>query len=758
VKINISNIKSYFMLKKIYYSLAVFMLIFSATTEAQVPAYTFTAVNGTYTPIAGGTNVSYLYGAAANADDGYAAVTIGFNFVYNGITYTTVRPCANGFASFGTALTGSTDTWTNDLTGGLGAGRPIVAPLWDDMDNSSGNTSYVLTGVAPDRVLTVQWFNSKWQYSGLTGAISFQLKLYETSNIIEFVYKQETGSVANAGDLGASIGITSTATGSGSFISLGGSGTTPGFSYTTETNSISTKPATGQVYRFTPYCTAGATDLTREKIAKVQYSTINNSSTSTAGYENFAGQITQVEPSSTYSMTVTPNASAVATDQVIVFVDLNQNGLFTDAGETLYTSPQGAGPYTFVLPIPATASIGLTRMRIRLQDASTGPNATPCGTSQYGQVEDYSLNIQNCAPANISSQPPNTTVCAGNGTSIALTALGTSLTYQWQISTNGGASYTNLAAGAPYAGVNTNVLSISATTLAMNGYKYRVILNGTCTVANTASNAATLTVNSPASITLQPANVAACYNTDATFLLTTTGNNITYQWQVSTDGGFVYSNIAGATTALLQLPAVKEPLNGNRYRCIVSVASCGSIISNPGILTVNLLPKVFITADPIDKLKPGLLASLTATAAPSLSTNTFTWFKDGVPAGTGNKIGINYTGIGDYTVMVTDAKGCSSTSAVLAINDSVSNRLFITPNPNNGKFQVIFHSTRLNVLHRLLTVYDGKGTRVWTKDYIVSGAYQPMNVDLTNLARGIYYIQLGDFNGKPLASGNVFIY
>ena len=129
------------MLKKILYSLSVFILVLSATVEAQVPAYTFTAANGTYTPIAGGTNVSYLYGAAANADDGYAAITIGFNFVYNGITYTVVRPCANGFASFGSALTGSTDTWTNDLTGGLGAGRPIVSPLWDDMDNSSGNTS-----------------------------------------------------------------------------------------------------------------------------------------------------------------------------------------------------------------------------------------------------------------------------------------------------------------------------------------------------------------------------------------------------------------------------------------------------------------------------------------------------------------------------------------------------------------------------------------------------------------------------------------
>ncbi|MGC4103494.1 GEVED domain-containing protein [Ferruginibacter sp.] len=742
------------MLKKYIFSLCALVLLCTVTAKAQVPAYTFAASSGTYTPITGGTTVSYLYGTAANSDDGYAAVNIGFNFVYNGVTYTVIRPCANGFATFGAVLTGSTDTWTNDLSGGLGTGRPILAPLWDDMDNSSGNTTYLLSGTSPNRVLTVQWYNSKWQYSGLSGAISFQIKLYETTNVIEFVYNQETGSVANAGDLGASIGITSTGTGSGSFISLASQGTNPAFSYLTETNTISTKPATGQVYRWTPYCTAGATDLTREKIAKVQYNTINNSSTSTAGYENFANLITQVEPSSNYTMTVTPNASAVATDQVIVYIDLNQNGSFSDAGETVYTSAQGAGPYTFPLPIPPTASIGLTRMRIRLQDAVTGANSTPCGTSTYGQVEDYSVNIQLCSPANITSQPPNTTVCIGNGTSIALAATGTGLTYQWQVSTNSGTSYSNIAATGPYSGVTTNTLAISSTTAAMNGYMYKCILNGTCTPANTASAAALLTVNSPTTITTQPANFATCYNNFAFFNVAATGT-VSYQWQVSTDGGFVYSNISGATASSLTLANVKENVNGNRYRCVVTVASCGSVTSSPGILTVNLLPTAFITADPVNKLKPGLLASLNATAIPSLTTNTFTWYKDNAQVATGTKLDINYTGIGDYTLKVIDAKGCSNTSAVYTISDSISNRLFITPNPNDGRFQVLYHSARFNTLQRNLTVYDSWGTRIFTKVYTVASPYQPMDVDMRNYPAGIYLVVLGDNNGNKLASGNV---
>ncbi|HPZ25015.1 MAG TPA: T9SS type A sorting domain-containing protein [Kaistella sp.] len=45
------------------------------------------------------------------------------------------------------------------------------------------------------------------------------------------------------------------------------------------------------------------------------------------------------------------------------------------------------------MTIPVDALAGNTRMRVRLHDSSIGGNTTPCGTSTYGQVEDYTLNI-----------------------------------------------------------------------------------------------------------------------------------------------------------------------------------------------------------------------------------------------------------------------------------------------------------------------------------------------------------------------------
>jgi len=42
-------------------------------------------------------------------------------------------------------------------------------------------------------------------------------------------------------------------------------------------------------------------------------------------------------------------------------------------------------------------------MRVRLHDTGSGANATPCGTSTYGQVEDYTLSIGTLATSESSA-------------------------------------------------------------------------------------------------------------------------------------------------------------------------------------------------------------------------------------------------------------------------------------------------------------------------------------------------------------------
>ncbi|PZU90773.1 MAG: propanediol utilization protein [Chryseobacterium sp.] len=149
------------------------------------------------------------------------------------------------------------------------------------------------------------------------------------------------------------------------------------------------------------YCTAGATSTSFEKISNVTFANITNNSTSTAGYEDFTTVVANVSAGQGYNFSASFSGTSYSSDQVLVWIDLNQDGDFEDAGELVLTSGIKLSPWTGTITIPATAAIGKTRMRVRLHDSSLGPNSAPCGTSTYGQVEDYSVNIGQLAVSDV---------------------------------------------------------------------------------------------------------------------------------------------------------------------------------------------------------------------------------------------------------------------------------------------------------------------------------------------------------------------
>jgi hypothetical protein len=206
-------------------------------------SYSFAPSSGTFTALTGAT----VLPPSPNTDDGYYnAIPIGFNFTYLSNTYTTVGASTNGWIS----LTGTADgTLGNDLTTGVPAMRPILAPLWDDLDMAEGTFSYLTAGSPGSRVFTAEWLNVEWNYSNNVSVISFQVKLYEANGRVEFIYRQEANPPANAS---ASIGVTAVATGNGNFLSLDGTGPSPVASCSLETTTLNTQPATGQIYAFFP--------------------------------------------------------------------------------------------------------------------------------------------------------------------------------------------------------------------------------------------------------------------------------------------------------------------------------------------------------------------------------------------------------------------------------------------------------------------------------------------------------------------------
>jgi gliding motility-associated-like protein len=100
----------------------------------------------------------------------------------------------------------------------------------------------------------------------------------------------------------------------------------------------------------------------------------------------------------------------------------------------------------------------------------------------------------------ITGDPASLTTSVGavvNFSATASVTVGT-VSYQWQVSTNGGTSWTNIALLAPYSGVTNSVLNINGVTAAMQGNRYRVIAYQAGFICGADTSAfATLTVNFP---------------------------------------------------------------------------------------------------------------------------------------------------------------------------------------------------------------------------------------------------------------------
>ncbi|MBK8561876.1 MAG: hypothetical protein IPN76_00590 [Saprospiraceae bacterium] len=144
------------------------------------------------------------------------------------------------------------------------------------------------------------------------------------------------------------------------------------------------------------YCASTSNFPWEDWIAKVKLGTINNASGKSA-YSDFTSISTSLTSGST-PIELTTGFSYFTFDEYWrAWVDLNHDGDFADAGETVFegikTKPaNGTATATLMgnISIPASAMTGDTRMRVSMK---RGAYATPCETLPFGEVEDYAVSI-----------------------------------------------------------------------------------------------------------------------------------------------------------------------------------------------------------------------------------------------------------------------------------------------------------------------------------------------------------------------------
>jgi hypothetical protein len=138
-----------------------------------------------------------------------------------------------------------------------------------------------------------------------------------------------------------------------------------------------------------------------------------------------------------------------------------------------------------------------------------------------------------------------------------------------------------------------------------------------------------------------------------------------------------------------------------------------------------------------------------------------TWYRNGVavPGATGATLVAGAGEVGVYTARATTGAGCTSLSNAVTITAAGSNQLFITPNPNNGRFKVRYYTSATQPgFLRHLVMFDEHGQRVFDQTYPITAPYSSMDIDARHLPKGFYIVMLTDaFGNEVLGTGKVIL-
>jgi poly(3-hydroxybutyrate) depolymerase len=372
---------------------------------------------------------------------------------------------------------------------------------------------------------------------------------------------------------------------------------------------------------------------------------------------------------------------------------------------------------------------------------TTGISGNHYTSSTISSGTSYSFTVSdsyNCSPVAVSgtktclsntvacnataSMNGNTTICSGTTISIALTG-----TAPWAIT---------------YAidGVNqTTLTNITSSTYALTTSKAGVYTLVTVTDKNnctaTISGTSSITVNTKPSVTTvaNPSAAAVCKGSSVTL---NGAGALNYSWSGGISDGVIFT--PSATTTYTVTGTDENNCTNTATR----------------VVTVFPLPTIGIIADPTNaSICAGASVKLTGTGAAS-----YTW-SDGVLDGKAFTPPTTKT----YTVTGTATNTCSNkaTKTVIVNNctgtgieeNATSQTISVYPNPTDGLITIKISNANSSDL--LITVLNMLGAEVYNSiDKNISADYFKQ-INLSNLAQGVYYIRLK--SGNEITIKKLFI-
>lgn len=438
--------------------------MFSEVVAQSVANYTPTRTTGiTYNSIST-TGVSFIgWRNGTDIDDNRSGLTpIGFTFYYLGTPYTTFNISTNGFIDLSSSTATGSGTgaygYVNTQFSATGGTLLSLAPLYDDLTaplaggSVASNFKYLTTGSAPNRVLTVEWIDMDF-YGNATPSLNYQVKLYEATGVIQFIYGSM---VAGTATFTYTCGInasTMSATPTTAQLLTQQTANTATFSNTPQ-NSLAAIPASNTMITFTPPAGIPAAPITMTFTSITQTSlTVNwrdNSNnetffivrraTTASGPFAQVGTVTSTTMASTgtlYSFTntsLTPNTTyyfqiAAANESALPSSDLTGNSTTLAAGNII-SNGTGGGNWdvttTWVGGVVPTSANNVTIVGgdvVTINANANCANLNVNGTLNIGNnntartvTVNGDINVSNTGTLQvvITSNTTHTLACGGN--------------------------------------------------------------------------------------------------------------------------------------------------------------------------------------------------------------------------------------------------------------------------------------------------------------------------------------------------------
>ncbi|MDP4266594.1 MAG: C10 family peptidase, partial [Bacteroidota bacterium] len=398
------------------------------------------------------------------------------------------------------------------------------------------------------------------------------------------------------------------------------------------------------------------------------------------GYMDFSSYAnTSLLPNTTYSATIT--VGYFYKEKIKVFIDYNNNGVFTNLGENIYSSPSPEFVHTFSFTTPSSP-VTNTYLRMRVvSDYNSVPGS--CGNLNYGQAEDYAVFFPAACTSPVVAVTDQT-ICSG--ASANLTATGANA-YSWSTTATTNSMTVNPTITTTYkvTGTTNGCTGTATATVTVNSLP-SIIVNspGICSGGSatlTAAGGSTYSWSTSATtnpITVSPTTTStyyvtgtdanSCKNTAQSVVTVASALTVTVNSPVICNGASTTLTATGATTyswstSATTNPITVSPTTTTTYKVTGTTSGCTGTAT--ATVTVNSLPTITVNS-------PGICSggSATLTAA---GGSVYSWST----SQTVNQITVSPTSTSTYYVTGTDAKSCKNTAQSVV---TVASSLTVTVN------------------------------------------------------------------------------